>query len=268
MIYSITEGQQLEDYKKNKEKETKANKKTSDDREQRRSLNREKYSTEDDKKIRDKANEIFKKENDRRIGQFHQNMDKFVKVMSSKDNPEYSKIKKQAGDSMDDVARLNANEFDAKNGIIKHIRRHPDKYNESYGIFEEVWFINEASFASKRKIIKSEDYAKLKELQKKYKEDKNPDTRVQLMEEAIKVTDKLIEAARSIPADNPLEWIGRLIIRQFDDPIRVLWNIMGMTVFRLTPYMTRDDFVQKLVITREKLVDKYEKNRRKIERHS
>lgn len=136
------------------------------------------------------------------------------------------------------------------------------------GIFEQVQFLHEASFSGKRKIIKSEDYAKLKELQKKYKEDKNPDTRVQLMEEAIKVTDRLIEAAKSIPADNPLEWIARFIIRQFDDPIRILWNIMGYSVFKLTAHMTRDDFIEKLYITREKLVEKHEKNRRKIERHS
>ena len=251
MIYSINEGQQAEEYKKRKADEqaekNKENPRLSKTVGAKHGFNPNKP----DEDASDKDLQRSIKVQDAIVGELE---NRYKKVSSNmEDDNAYRHVKNMGAEGT-------AAAIDARN---RWERRH-----ESYGIFYNVEFLNEASFSGKRKIIKSEDYAKLKELQKKYKDDKNPDTRVQLMEEAIKVTDRLIEAAKSIPADNPLEWIARFVIRQFDDPIRILWNIMGYSVFKLTAHMTRDDFIEKLLITREKLVEKLDKNKRKIERHS
>ena len=124
------------------------------------------------------------------------------------------------------------------------------------GIFESVKFLNEGgSFAAKKNIVESDDYKKLKELMTEFKKNKkNREVGEKLRDEALEVLDRVIEEAKKIPSDNFFEWIGRLIIRQFDSTYRIILNLFFNTVtFKLTNDMTKEDFLDKLYAMKNKL---------------
>ena len=122
-------------------------------------------------------------------------------------------------------------------------------------IFNEVTFLNEKSFAAKRAIKESEEYEKMMKLIKDFKKTnkKDKESKLEIAKQAIKAVDEVIAMANDIPADNILEWIARTFIRQFDNGFRLLMNLFGWNLIKVTRYVTKSDFLDKLHDMREDL---------------
>lgn len=122
-------------------------------------------------------------------------------------------------------------------------------------IFESVEFLNErGSFKAKEEIKNSDDYSRMEEIVKELKKEKDPEKKIELRDEGIEIVDKLIAEAENIPADGFFEWIGRFIIRQFDNGFRLFLNmVLGVYCFKCTKYMTKSDFLDQLYEIKEDL---------------
>lgn len=176
---------------------------------------------------------------------------------------EYKKAEKESDKAEETRERAHANysnaihkQDDAIDAIERHMRRHPDQWEGSKriktrsesGIFESVEFLNErGSFKAKKEIKNSEDYARMKEIVKEYKKEKDEKKKDELRNEGTKILDKLISEAENIPSDGFFEWMARFIIRQFDNGFRFFLNAaFGISSFKATKYMTRSDFLDQL----------------------
>lgn len=122
---------------------------------------------------------------------------------------------------------------------------------------EEVFdvIVDEASFAAKREIKQSVEYAHLMELKKSYKKTKDPKERVAMLEEAVDLASKIkVYAHQNIPRDNPAEWVAHTFAEQFRHPLLILINLANVLsgsdnryrLFQFTKYATRDSFVRRL----------------------
>lgn len=148
MIYSITEGQQAEEYKARKAKEAEDAKKADDERVKRRftagiskyddgthptkSVNllksdKEVHPDDSDRYLRSRKamnNEIKRRENE--LVAAHQDPNKSVQKAAN------------------NLFRLNTNTYNmmaTRDATNRHIRRHPNQYKESCGLFANVSFI-------------------------------------------------------------------------------------------------------------------------------
>ena len=147
MIYSITEGQQAEEYKARKAKEAEDAKKAENDRWNAR------YSGSDGehvgRKFRSKYNSDAKGIRKRNIEYLYDpsNLDvddtEEYKRTVKDDNNRYSAAWRASNNMVrtGKIPQFNPYEKVIADTVNRHMRRHPDQYKESSGIFYNVTFI-------------------------------------------------------------------------------------------------------------------------------
>ena len=261
MIYSINEGQQAEEYKARKAKEAEAESKKYDKYKGDATTlgsrigagNKSggihpdgnggfRLGSNDDNNRDSKSTDIVYKDLDRRKSDLSKSttIEDFEKHASSLNN-------------------LSSNLHAAADATNRHIRRHPDQYKESYGIFSEIEFLNENRARKHMKEIKhSAGYKGMKELLKKASKSKDPKDKVEAALECIRVLDDLIEAAKDIPKNdfgdsfiNVVRWI----------PLTIITTLLGVPQAVVDTSQTKDEFINYLLRLKVKCIKIYEKNK-------
>lgn len=137
MIYSINEGQQAEEYKARKAKEAK----DSEKREKEHYYKRHaipSYRSEDmrtPKFVGDKGNTLDREHYQKYVDKDMDRYERSVDLLSREFNR-----RKAEGDTIG-MRRVSGRAPQWKDAINRHMRRHPDQYKESCGIFSSIAFI-------------------------------------------------------------------------------------------------------------------------------
>lgn len=130
MIYSITEGQQAEEYKARKAKEAEDAKKADDARFMRRYMYRDPGDRNYGHGIDDfdrslKAHDMSDREYNRRT----------IAMINSKFGDDKQTARQKEKEWLKSVGQT------PRDAANRHIRRHPDQYKESCGIFSSISFV-------------------------------------------------------------------------------------------------------------------------------